>query len=196
MEYTENIEACYMRATKREMKEGKLWYFRARKECRKIAIHYEIPLSIVVGVCAALSPNNKWARNLENTSDMVKHFLKGDAVESCRPSTYKSMRDKAWSILTQNDSREKEILKVLNGQKIQSFFNCIMGRQDLCVDGHALNIARNERVELTSSKTKIGKPLYRLLQDSYVEVAKKHGMKAYEMQAITWAVWRREHKIT
>ena len=41
----------------------------------------------------------------------------------------------------------------------------------------------------------IGKKEYRLLQAAYVHAAKKVGIKAYEMQAITWMAWRRHHGI-
>ena len=71
-----------------------------------------------------------------------------------------------------------------------------MGDDTCTVDGHAFNIWRNERHGLTTDKTNIGKKLYKEIQDDYVQACnhvKVNGrkLKAFEMQAITWVVWRR-----
>ena len=87
------------------------------------------------------------------------------------------------------------ILTRLNGQKIKSFYECIMGYDACCIDGHAYNIWRGERFGLTTDKVNIGKKLYAEIQEDYVKVAKKLGKKAYEVQAITWVAWRRIHGI-
>ena len=88
-----------------------------------------------------------------------------------------------------------DILNHLNGQKIKSFFQCIMDYDACCIDGHAYNIALGVRHSLTSGKTFIGKKLYKELQDAYIKTAKKLNLKAYELQAITWVTWKRIHKI-
>ena len=174
---------------------GASWYPEAKSACVAIATAHSVPVSIVVACVAALSPNNRWERNLVNANDMIANFLDGQPVERCKPSTYKLMRDKAWTILETGNASDETILKQLNGQKITSFYRCIMGENDCVIDGHAYNIAKNERVELTNNKTSISKGLYVELQNAYIAVAKKHGMKAHEVQAITWEKWRKSHGI-
>ena len=44
-------------------------------------------------------------------------------------------------------------------------------------------------------KTNIGKKLYAEIQNDYVNTANALGLKAYELQAITWVAWRRIHEI-
>lgn len=196
-----NIKTIYNLATPSEIQEGLQWYATAHTEALVIAEKHSIDLSTVVGVIAALSPNNKWQRNLDNADSLIAAFLEGEHVESVKVSTYHTMKAKAWSILDDQLVEDGDILCRLNGQKIKSFYECIMGFADgICIDGHALNIWRAERHGLTSDKTNIGKRLYSEIQADYYQAGLEtlyHGkaLTAYEMQAITWTVWRRIHGI-
>jgi len=191
-----NIERVFKLATPEEIKDGVTWYALAQADARRMSIYYSIPLTTVVGVIASLSPNNKWERNVINAKDLIEGYLNGEHKESIKVSTYHAMKDKAWSMLEDMLETDEDILTRLNGQKIKSFYECIMGYDACCIDGHAYNIWRYERVGLTTDKTNIGKKLYAEIQGDYVRVAKKLDMKAYELQAITWVAWRRIHGIT
>jgi len=195
----ENIIRIYDMATPEEKRDGVVWYAVALADCNRIAIDNGVPLHIVVGVCAALSPNNKWDRNIVNTSDMVQAFINGEDMDSFKVSTYHAMKRKAWGILEAMPSSDEEVMTILNGQKIISFFRNIMGHDTCTIDGHARNIAYGVREGLTGSIS-IGKKEYAALQDEYVKAGKKkringRALKAFEMQAITWVVWRRIHGI-
>ena len=141
----ENIVAIYRLATPEEKRDGVVWYATALAECNRIALDYEVPLHIVVGVCAALSPNNRWERNIINTRDMVQVYVTGDSIDSFKVSTYHAMKQKAWSILDAMPETEAEVIAILNGQKITSFFQNIMGYDTCTIDGHARNIAYSGR---------------------------------------------------
>ena len=205
-----NILAVYDMATPEEIREGVVWYATALAECKRISIDNGIPLNTVVGVTAALSPNNKWTRNILNARDMVEAYLRGDSIESFKVSTYTKMKEKAWSILDCSLPYDKptavysvsdlEIIEILKGQKIISFFENIMGYDGCTIDGHARNIAYAERIGLTGSLY-IGKKEYKILQEDYVKAASMRTtngrpLKAFEMQAVTWVTWRRIHNIT
>lgn len=190
-----NIARIFSMARPEEIAAGKSWYARAQSECMEIAQRHTLPLQIVVGVVAALSPNNKWERNVSNADALCAAFLNGDALESVKVSTYHAMKSKAWAILEDGPSTVEEIVQALNGQKIVAFFRCIMGENTCCVDGHALNIWCDERQPLTSDKTNLTKKLYAEVAADYAKAGNKHGIPAYEMQAITWTVWRRIHGI-
>tara|TARA_R100000005_G_scaffold34778_1_gene15984 strand:- start:2316 stop:2915 length:600 start_codon:yes stop_codon:yes gene_type:complete len=195
----ENILTIYKMATPEEKRDGVVWYAKALAECTRISLDYDIPLHTTVGVIAALSPNNKWAINIQNCKDMIKAFVNGDGIDSFRVCTYHKMKQKAWSILEANTDHEG-VIKILNGQKIVSFYRNIMGDDTCTIDGHARNIAYAERVNLTDIKTSIGKKEYSNLQMEYVQAAKRtrvngRALKAFELQAITWVVWRRIHGI-
>ena len=192
-----NILAIYNLSSAAEIRAGLDWYAVAHNEALGISERHNVPLTTVIGVIAALSPNNKWRRNLDNADALIAAYLDGEPVESVKVSTYHTMKAKAWSILADQLDETDDILTRLNGQKIKSFYECILGIvHGICIDGHALNIWRNERHGLTSDKTNIGKRLYADIQADYLEAGASvtyQGRKltAYEMQAVTWTVWRR-----
>lgn len=190
-----NILKVYGQATPAEIQHGIGWYQEAMDTCIRMADRHELPLRVVVGVLAALSPNNKWVRNVQDTNNMLTAYLNGDDVDSVTPCTYKKMRDKAWSILEAVPEDDQHVIQILNGQKIVSFFSNIMGHDTCTVDGHARNIYYGKRHSLTSSLTNIGKREYAMIQDAYNVAAHKVELKAYEMQAVTWLAWRRMHNI-
>ena len=192
---TKNIIAIYKLANPSEIKHGLTWYVNATKDCKEIAIKYDLPIHIVIGVVSALSPNNKWERNIVNADDLCKAFIDGQDMDSIKVSTYHKMKQKAWSILEQMPSYD-ETITILNGKKIVSFFKNISGDEsDITIDGHARNIYYNDRQGLTTPNTNIRKLEYLDIQKAYLRASKKLGIKAYELQAITWLAWRRIHGI-
>ena len=146
------------------------------------------------GVIAALSPTNEYGQNIRNADTMCRIFVDGGYVEDTKPSTYNTMRDKAWSILQSMPHNIDDVAFILNGPKITDFAYCIMG-EDVCViDGHAWCIANNDRRTMQKVPN-IGKKLRAELQECYRRAGKKHGMTAYQMQAATWVAWKRIHNV-
>ena len=189
-----NITSVYRDADETQHAEGLLWYSDAQKAAHNIAVKYDVPVYIVVAVIAALSPNNKWSRNIVNADALIGAFIRGDGLLSVKVSTYHAMKRKAWDILMARPDYDgaKAMLK---GQKITSFFCDIMGEFNVTIDGHARNIAYGERVSLTDDRTNIGVREYRALQAAYEEAARRVGLMPYQLQAITWRVWRDRHGI-
>ena len=94
-----NILKVFSLATPDEIADGIKWYAEAQAISKKLSLKHDMPLHIVVGVMAALSPNNKWERNVQNTDELIAAYLNGEAIESIKVSTYNKMKEKAWSIL-------------------------------------------------------------------------------------------------
>lgn len=195
MSYVNSILEVYAKATDDDKENGIAWYREALAAGKAIAEKHDVSIRVVVGVIAALSPNNKWHRNVQDADRLIGAYLAGEECFSVPCCTYNKMQEKAWRILQEMPQDDQLVMHILNGQKIVSFFSNIMGYDTCTIDGHALNIARGERVALTDSRTNIGKKLYAELQDAYNVAAHSVGLKAYEMQAITWVVWRRMHGI-
>ena len=189
-----NIISVYRDADETQHAEGLLWYSDAQKAAHNIAVKYDVPVYLVVAVIAALSPNNKWTRNIVNADALIGAFIRGDGLLSVKVSTYHAMKRKAWDILMARPDYDgaKAMLK---GQKITSFFCDIMGEFNVTIDGHARNIAYGERVSLTDDRSNIGVREYRALQAAYEEAARRVGLMPYQLQAITWRVWRDRHGI-
>lgn len=195
----DNIIKIYKLATPEEKRDGIVWYANAYSDCNRIAVDLSMPVHIVTGVVAALSPNNKWDRNVTNARELIQAFVNGDGMDSVKVSTYHTMKKKAWSILEDMPDHEGVIV-LLNGQKIVSFYRNIMGDDTCTVDGHAKNVYYGERHGLTDDKTNVGKKEYKTISDAYVKAGKRvrvngRSLKAFEIQAITWVVWRRIHNI-
>jgi hypothetical protein len=195
----DNIIKIYKLATPEEKRDGIVWYANAYSDCNRIALDLSVPVHIVTGVVAALSPNNKWNRNVTNARELIQAFVNGDDMDSVKVSTYHTMKKKAWSILEDMPNHEGVIV-LLNGQKIVSFYRNIMGDDTCTVDGHAKNIYYGERHGLTDDRTNVGKKEYKTISDAYVKAGKRvrvngRSLKAFEIQAITWVVWRRIHNI-
>lgn len=194
--YVKNILSVFSQATEEEIVQGIGWYYDAKRQAQEIADEFELPLPIVVGVIAALSPTNKWERNLVDARAMCQTFIDGGYVEDCTPCTYKAMRDKAWSILVQGDKSDRAILSLLKGPKISDFYSCIMGKDVCVIDGHAWCIANGDRRTLQEVPF-IGAKIRKQLQKAYYDAGKVDGnsLTAYQIQAITWLVWKRLHNV-
>jgi len=189
-----NITSVYRDADETQHAEGLLWYSDAQKAAHNIAVKYDIAVYIAAAVIAALSPNNKWSRNIVNADALIGAFIRGDGLLSVKVSTYNKMKQKAWDILAARPDYDGA-KRMLKGQKITSFFCDIMGEFNVTIDGHARNIAYGERVGLTDDRTNIGVREYRALQAAYEEAARRVGLMPYQLQAITWRVWRDRHGI-
>jgi hypothetical protein len=195
MSYATNINKVFKQATQAELAHGLEWYKAASSACQAMADTCELPLAVVVGVVAALSPTNRWERNLIDADNMLSTFTSGGYVEDTAPCTYKTMRDKAWKILEDGIEQDAgDIAKTLNGPKITDFFWCIMGADVCVIDGHAWCIANADRRTMQEVPS-IGKKLRKELQAAYSKAGKMHGITAFEMQAVTWVTWKRIYNV-
>ena len=195
VQHVRNILKVYRRATTDDIANGVEWYSRAKRYSHAIADRTGIHVNTVIGVMAALSPNNKWERNVQDCERMCKAWVSGDELDDFKVSCYKTMKLKAWSILDDDLTSDDEILNRLNGQKIRSFYSNIRGLDEVTIDGHALNIALGVRQGLTTDKTNMSKKVYKQMQEVYVRAAKRVDVKPHVLQAITWTTWKRENNI-
>lgn len=194
MTHVENILACYALATQEEVQHGLEWYAIAQDEAQEIADDCKLPLHVVVGVIAALSPTNLWGQNVKDARLFCETFTSGGYYTDVKASTYKAMWEKAWAILEDVPQDCQRVAALLNGPKITDFFWCIMGFDNCVIDGHAWGIAHADR-RVMQEVPFIGKKARLELQDAYRVAAHARGIKAYQMQAATWVAWRRLHGI-
>jgi hypothetical protein len=94
-----NIISVWTDADETQRAEGLVWYDNAQKAAHDIAVKYDIAVYIAAAVIAALSPNNKWSRNVTNADALIGAFISGDGLLSVKVSTYNKMKQKAWDIL-------------------------------------------------------------------------------------------------
>ena len=192
-----NILAMYMQASPVDTQEGTVWYNNAHQICVALSDKYKLPLSTVVGVVSALSPNNKWDRNIFDAENIIHAYCMGyDYPKVC---TFSSNKDKAITILECEIDSSDNICAILKGNKTIAFFRGILtdGQCDeITVDGHAFNIWRGMYTSLNEVPA-ISNKLYKTVSDAYKQAAvtinNLEGTKysAAEIQAITWVTHRR-----
>ena len=156
---------------------GLNWYKDAHKYALMLSKKHNVTLTKVIGIMAALSPNNKWDRNKIDT-DL---FLSVPSLET-KVCTFMNQRKKAMSIYFGSGSVE-DIEKVLNGIKTKNFFNNIMFH-DTCdnvtVDMWAF---RSVGVEPKTKNIKA-------VTLAYKQVAGYLDLQPHQVQAVVWGVVR------
>ena len=195
------IVAKFTLATSQEVQLGCDWYPSALAIAGRIACKYGLRTEVAAGVIAALSPNNRWERNIVDAEAIIKCWAAGGTrtdMLNVKVCTYGKMKAKAVDILT----RDIPIVEILNGKKIIEFFNCITNPalNDVCIDGHAYSVWFGQRLTMKEVPA-IGKKLRSQIKNDYRDATffineelDTHYTPA-DIQAITWVTHKRIHNV-
>lgn len=192
-----NIKAIYLLATTQEKIDGANWYKSAHKIALNLADNYGLTLQTAAGVIAALSPRNKWSRNVIDAENLIETFVRDpESAVNIKVCTFNKNKEKALKILKNNqDFFTDNTREILSGPKLNEFFNCILGvEDDVCIDGHAYCIFNGSRTSLKDVPS-IGVKLRKEIKSDFRKAAAKFNISAAEIQAITWVTWRRIHGV-
>lgn len=185
---TSNILKMYNFATIDEIKEGINWYTNANIVCSELSEETNrYSIHQIAGAISALSPRNKWSRNILDVRNLVKDRY-------CKVGTFHANRDKARAILDAFYPSPREIEEILRGQKTISFYRNIVDPNDpnyVTIDGHAIGIWLGQRV----TNLTVSGDAYYVISQEYEKAAKKLGLIPNQLQAITWLTYKRIHKI-
>lgn len=192
MDFTySNILAVFFRSNAVELNEGLCWYQQAAAIARRLGNQYlNGDTYLAAAVIAALSPNNRWSRNVADAEALIKVFAAGGSCDAVKVSTFGKNKGKAIAIL-----KGALPLDILGGLKVRAFYQCILGHDAVCVDGHAYSIWLGHRVT-TSATPKISEKLYEKISQDYRVAAQQINLITGEnyspaqVQAVTWVVWR------
>ena len=169
---------------------------------------YGVPTETAAGVIAALSPNNRWERNIVDAEAIIKCWRAGGTradMLNVKVCTYGKMKAKAIDILTRFDGNIEEwqdITTILKGKKIVEFFNCITNPKlnDVCIDGHAYSVWFGQRLTMKEVPA-IGVKLRAQIKTDYRDATafineELHAsFTAADIQAITWVTHKRIHNV-
>jgi len=187
-----NILAVFFSASEAEICEGREWYSNANKYASALALKYNIHVERVAAIIAALSPNNRWNRNLIDAEALIKVYTNGGDPGSVKVATFNKNKAKAIAILNGDGP-----FTTLGGRKVRAFLQCILGLYPdaVCVDGHAYSIWLGQRVPTTKTPS-ISAKLYEQIANDYRKatdqinnITGQHFTPA-QVQAVTWVVWR------
>jgi hypothetical protein len=192
------ILGTYYLASAADREDGRRWYAAAHDEALRLSGLLPYSVITTAGVIAALSPNNQWARNLQDAAAVLnEHHAQGPhAASRVSVCTYDANKLKALAILSMQGPTVDTVAAVLNGRKVSAFFRCILGSsQAVCVDGHAYSVWAGEHIPTTKTP-KIGPRLYERIAADYRLAAmaisgREPRVTPAELQAITWVTHRR-----
>ena len=192
-----NIVAKFTLATTAEVVAGERWYTESYAIASRIARLHDLTTNRVAAVIAALSPNNRWERNIEDAENVITAFVHGEDkdVLEVKCCTYNANKLKALAILKSESYAYEDILK---GAKTIEFFNCISDNMcdDVCIDGHAYSIWYGSRLTMKEVPN-IGKKLRERIKQDYKDatdfINDELSVKflTSQVQAITWVCHRR-----
>ena len=198
----DNIKAIYQLATLTEQQDGIAWYPAAREIAARLADRHGITETTAIGVLAALSPRNRWERNVQDADSLIAAYVAGGAEQAqlTKVCTFGANKAKAIRILAHEQDalecvRRDDVLAILSGPKLREFASCIAGLDDVCIDGHAFCIWSANRTGLADVPA-IGVKLRREIKADYQAAAEELGLTPSACQAITWCAWRRIHGVT
>ena len=196
-----NIVAKFTLATTAEVVAGQRWYKESYYIASRIANLHDLSPVRVAAVIAALSPNNRWERNIEDAENVITAFMHGndEDVLEVKCCTYTANKLKALAILKSESLDYEDILK---GPKVIEFFHCISNNSsdDVCIDGHAYSIWFGSRLTMKEVPN-IGKSLRYQIKQDYKEatdfINEELGIDylTSQIQAITWVCHRRIYGI-
>lgn len=173
IDMAQRIRDSYHRASQEQRLSGTLWYDRVRLMSEQLASRYNRPVFQVVGIIAALSPRNKFSRNMQDAESILRD---GDAAVV---ATFGSNKRKALQILEASSS--DEVYELLNGSKVRAFFRNIyrFNDMDVTIDVWMLRLMGVDVSSLTASR-------YEDVAHTVRHVAGELGVLPKHLQAITW----------
>jgi len=185
------LESYIDNASLETIDHGMQWYSNAYKHCVKIAIKNNTNPVLVASVIAALSPRNRWTRNLIDADNVISHIFKGTPLQKC--AVYTKMRDKAIKLCDDKLTIDDR-LTILNGRKIQSFFTNILGLGDKVTVDTWIDLAYSGKYKATKKRKALTITRYRKIEKDIQSLAKKYDCKPYQLQAIIWLQYQNQLK--
>lgn len=172
------IEALLTQATDDERLDGAQWYGAANHVAKAVADGLGVDVEAGAGIVAALSPQCSWDENVVR----ALAFADGDAIGGLADGIRKAERIAAG----------ERPGTVLGGRKVRSFWQNIIGNTSaVTVDRHAIAVVFDRALTDTEVKLLERPGAYTLVAAAYRTVARRQGLPASTIQAITWLAWRR-----
>ena len=178
MGYVNQILYVWENARPHNVEAGANWYSTARQYAEKVAAIAECSLPCAVSVLSALSPRNRWERNVQDAYTVAAAFRAGGPY-NIKSGTFNSNVEKAFKVLFTGNPQ-------LPGEKVQAFADNILDPYSLrvTIDVWAVRVA-NLAPDLNVAR--FDYPTY---EAAYVKAAERVGILPKHLQATTWLEMR------
>lgn len=198
--HVSHVVAEYHKALTAGFAGAATWYEEANAAAVNISRSTGIAVATIVAVIAALSPRNKWGRNLTDAAAMAAAYVAGgtSAASEVKVCTFNANKRKALAILA--GASPDDVLSDSKGRvrKTLTFHRNILspeasGRVEVTIDGHALAIMLGERITLDKVPPIASEKRWQYCQRVYLEAARRLGVRPSALQSVTWAGYRHRH---
>lgn len=176
----ENLRMYFDLASQDQIESGKHWYYNAHDICTNLASGNFTPEQ-VAGVISALSPRNKWERNIIDAETVLNAVSEGLLPEYVKVCTFNTNKFKAFEIAKGN----RTITDV--SRKTYAFIRNIakLDPDRVTVDVWHLRACFGKTID-----TGLTPKRYDIIEAITLDEAKRVGLKGFEYQAIIWEVVR------
>lgn len=188
-----NILKHYDMSTEDERQRGLVWYENARTFCQHLADGSGLPLEKVIGIVAALSPQNSWDINKAMAATFIMRKGKGRVKNRVCDGKAKAiyLTDDLGSIESLLGKYDNSALKTKSFYKNILNPGCI---ETVTIDRHAINVCRQspDNVKANDNSVyKLTENQYNFFTKCYRSAANKLGISPSSLQAIVWESYRR-----
>jgi len=176
------IRKWHAMATPAQIADGLQWYSEAHSLAVSLASQYGVSVIQAAQVISVLSPQKKWNANKREAIAIFNEHFNGIASALNYFATKATIKECCAIMAGSFAIPPKRI-------KTYSFADNIayIDSREVTIDRHALRVAYDDR---SAKIDKVGILDYKQASLAYNQVADSLGLKAYQLQAITWLVYK------
>jgi len=176
-----NLMNAYNMRTSKDIEEGLAWYPRAHDICAHIGKELDFNSQSVAHALSALSPRNKWERNIIDTRNVLEAVNDGKTPDDVKVCTFNNNKIKAFEIARGTRTIDNA------SPKTYSFVKNIAELDDtkITIDVWHLRAGFGQTIESGLTPYR-----YKVIEDITLKCAHEVGLKGYEFQAIVWGIVR------
>ena len=181
-----NLLKSYVTSAKRNKLHTAQWYREMHDICAEIADFYKLPLNLVVGIMAVVSPQQNVTSNVNACVKAIGAYRNGAHCENTSIGGYPANKRKAFAMMESG-----EVFPHLSGDKVVPFYQNIMhynSPEYVTIDRHAIHLFLYGYNGKCSGALRIDSVSYNLIASVYNDVAAMLGYLPSEFQALTWTI--------
>jgi len=183
--YAEALRAIVARANAKQWADGRAWYADAYAEAEAIGHASGVGTVRAAAIIAALSPRNRWTRNL---ADALNVAMARGAADHDACGTFMQNVYKARMIACDWESNPWD--SILRGPKVRAFVANVSGTDPsaVTVDVWAVRAVTDGQRHAPRNDAD-----YAAIAEAYRIVAAEYGERPCDLQAVAWLVARESH---
>ena len=175
------INKALSEVSQEDITNGSGFYQRHHREIKAGASELDVDVDLYAKTVSILSPYNTWENNIADAHRLLFALkYEPEQLDRLTFTTFRANVDKAIAVFR----GEKELTGGQTAMKTFGFYrNLMLDPEHVTIDRHMLKLVDLEKDYGIKSLTARA---YHDIADHFRFVAKKHGIKPFELQAILW----------